>query len=103
MSDKRALLLMGELIGEDTEIVKSSQREQSGMQGKIIDETLNTIIIETKNGVKTIQKNAVTLKIKGEEIKGSELLFRPEDRIKKYWRKFDATMRRQELPKTRGP
>jgi RNase P/RNase MRP subunit p29 len=95
--------LMGELIGEEILVVKSSDRKQAGTKGVVIDETLNTFVIETPNGLKTIEKKTSVFHINGLEIKGEDLRFRPEDRIKKYWRKFDATMRRQKLPRARKP
>lgn len=95
MKADKASLLMGELIGEPVEVVKSTQREQTGVRGTIIDETLKTLAIETKDGVKIIAKTGAEFEINGVIIAGKDIAFRPEDRIKKYWRKFDAIMRRR--------
>jgi ribonuclease P protein subunit POP4 len=85
-------LAENELVGLHCEVVKSSQKHQEGLQGKIVDESLNTLTLETKQGQKKIQKKAVTLKIsfpnKELTIQGEDLLQRPHERLKKLWRKI---------------
>ena len=51
-------------------------------EGKIIDETKNTIIIKTKEGKKKILKNNAKIEIRGKIMNGKKLTKRPEDRIK---------------------
>lgn len=86
---KKKEIIMGELIGKQTEVIKSTSKELIGKKGKIIDETLKTLIIEDENKqIKTIPKKGTTFKIEKEEIKGKEIMYRPEERIKKNWRKF---------------
>ncbi|MFH0986482.1 MAG: ribonuclease P protein subunit [Candidatus Micrarchaeota archaeon] len=87
-------ILMGELIGESVKITKSSDRTLAGAEGKIVDETLKTLTIESKGREKKISKKNCEFEINGMKVPGKDLCFRPEDRIKKYWRKFDGTMRR---------
>ncbi len=94
MDKKSALILMGELIGEKVKITKSVRKELIGVEGTIIDETLNTFVIEKAKKEIVVPKKLCTFKVSGQEVEGKDLLFRPEDRIKKYWRKFDGTMRR---------
>jgi len=100
-----AELLMGEFISRNVEIVKSTRKELIGVKGKIIDETLNTFLIETKRKEKNIPKALCVFrfKVKGKtrDVDGRNLVFRPEDRIKKYWRTFDGEMRRQKLSSAR--
>ena len=88
---------MGELIGTQIEIVRSARRELINMRGKIVDETMNTFVIEckTSGGMKkeiTIPKKFCVFRFhkkdKQIDVDGKHLMFRPEDRIKKYWRKF---------------
>ena len=80
---------MGELIGKQARIIKSTSKEMIGKKGKIIDETLKTIIIQDdKKQVKTIPKKGTTFKIEEKEVNGNEIMHRPEERIKKNWRKF---------------
>ena len=86
---KKQDILMGELIGKQIKVIKSTSKEQTGKTGKIIDETLKTIIIETPEKEVKLPKKDCTFLIEGIEIQGKEILYRPEDRIKKYWRKFN--------------
>lgn len=76
-----------ELIGLDIEIVKSKNPSLIGMKGKIIDETKNTLLIETKNKNKRILKRQATFNIRLKDyivqVEGKLLLGQPEDRIKK--------------------
>ena len=76
-----------ELIGREAEIVESRVLSQKGLKGKIIDETRNTIIIETEKGDKKILKKDVVIKVMFDGtpvfIEGKYLIGRPEDRIKK--------------------
>ena len=76
-------LVRHELIGLTVEIVDAKNANLNGLQGKIIDETKNLLIIETKNSTKKIIKNQVKMKIKGTIIKGEELVGRPGEKIKK--------------------
>ncbi len=77
-----------EFIGLRVEIIEAKNPSLVGLKGKIIDETKNTITIETKDKeTKKIIKNQVTFKTKIKEktfiIKGEVLQGRPEDRLKK--------------------
>lgn len=78
-----------ELIGLAVEIEKSTDPTQKGLKGKVIDETYNTLKIETIKGrEKTIpKKNSLfifTLPNKTKvQVEGKLLIARPEDRIKK--------------------
>lgn len=82
-------LVRHELISLAVKITKSTDPTQKGLSGKVIDETYNTIKIETKNKKeKIIPKNNTIfiftlpnrLRV---EIDGKVLIGRPEDRIKK--------------------
>lgn len=78
-----------ELIGLQVKIGKSSDPTQKGLKGKVIDETYNTLKIETKKRKeKTIpKKNCIfifTLPNRTKvQVDGKLLISRPEDRIKK--------------------
>ena len=69
-----------ELIGSQIEVVGSKNRTLIGIKGEVINETKNTIELNT--GKKLI-KSHVTLKIEDETVEGEALKKRPEDRIKK--------------------
>jgi ribonuclease P protein subunit POP4 len=84
-------LVMDELIGLDVKIIKSTRRELIGLKGTIIDETLNTFTIEVGSKEKVIPKKQCVFRFykDGEhDIDGRDLVYRPEDRIKKYWKDF---------------
>ena len=77
-----------ELIGLNAKVVKSSHPNYVGMEGKVIDETRNTIIITHGNKNKTIVKEASVFHFTMPdgtivEINGKIIVGRPEDRIKK--------------------
>ncbi len=82
-----------ELIGLPVKVVKSTHDGHIGIEGKVVDETKNTITIEADNGEKIIPKKVATFHFNlpdGSiiEIKGKILVARPEDRIKKKFRKY---------------
>ncbi len=81
-------LVRHELISLPVKVIKSTDPTQSKLSGKVIDETYNTLKIETKNKEKTVIKgNCVfvfTLPNKTKvQVDGKLLISRPEDRIKK--------------------
>ncbi len=82
--NKKDLMRM-ELIGMDTEVV--SRGTFHGMRGMVVDETRNTLVLSTPEGERTVPKKAneflFTYDEQGIAIQGSEILHRPEDRIKK--------------------
>jgi ribonuclease P protein subunit POP4 len=84
-----------ELIGLYSKVIKSSNESLIGICGNIIDETKKTISIETDNNseLKIIPKDISVFLISlpnGEvvEIEGKILVSRPEDRIKKRYKKL---------------
>jgi ribonuclease P protein subunit POP4 len=83
-----------ELIGLQVKVAEGSHVGFKGIKGKVVDETRNTIKIEDSKGKeKTIPKKMATFHFKladGKkvEIDGRIIVARPEDRIKKKFRKF---------------
>ncbi|MBI5072527.1 ribonuclease P protein subunit [Candidatus Woesearchaeota archaeon] len=74
-----------ELIGAMVEIISAANKTDKAQKGKVIDETKNTITIETKKGNKKFIKNTITLKVKTREemiIDGKTITKRSYDRIK---------------------
>ena len=69
----------GEWIGVAAKI----HYNKNVFEGKIIDETKNTIIIKTQEGEKKILKQNAKIEINGKLIDGKKITKRPEDRIKK--------------------
>ena len=77
----------GELIGLQIEIIESKNKSLEGLKGKIINETKNMLVINTKNGIKKIIKSEVKMRLKINDKKfdvdGNILVGRPEDRVKR--------------------
>lgn len=81
-------LARGELIGLPVEVVESTDPTLVGIQGKVVDETLNTFLVERGDGrrVHVAKSNSVfAFDDEGERVRipGDRVRFRPEDRIKK--------------------
>ena len=83
-----------ELVGLGVEVVKSSHKDFTGIKGEVVDETKNTIKVEDVEGYeKIIPKNVATFRFTLPddavvEIDGRIIVARPEDRIKKRFRKY---------------
>jgi ribonuclease P protein subunit POP4 len=80
-------LIKHELIGLTVEIVDSTNKFQVGVKGLVVDETKNTLTIETEKGMKKIQKkgSVFIFKISSEKkvkVNGNKIAVRPEDRLK---------------------
>ncbi|HUY01333.1 MAG TPA: ribonuclease P protein component 1 [Candidatus Deferrimicrobium sp.] len=76
------------LIGLEVKIVQSSNQNYHNLNGKVVDETKNTLIIEIGDKEKRIPKKNSTFQFrlqnkKAVEVNGKLLLGRPEERIKK--------------------
>lgn len=83
-----------ELIGLEVEVFNSTNKSLIGINGKIIDETKKTLKLETdKDEEKLIPKNVSIFHFtlpdgSRVEIDGKILVNRPEDRIKKRYKKI---------------
>jgi len=81
-------LVRHELIGLPVEVVDGTNHFQVGISGRVVDETRNTFLIETRSGDKRVPKScncflftlSQGLKVKAE---GSVLVSQPENRINK--------------------
>ena len=74
-----------ELIGVNVEIVNSDQVLLIGVNGKIIDESKDTLKLINKEGkIKTLLKSSITFKIlkNNKIIEGNSIKKRPEERLK---------------------
>lgn len=86
-------LVRHELIGLKAKVVDSSNPKNVGIKGRIVDETRNILVIEKTDGkeVKLVkEENVFVFDLGGERIsvEGKILVGRPEDRIKKKFRKW---------------
>ena len=72
-----------DLIGQDVTISDSKNKEIIGINGKIIMETKNMIIINTKNGKRSIPKNVCQLSNNDQVIQtdSTKLNKRPHERL----------------------
>ena len=75
-----------ELIGLNTKVVNSSNPQNIGMNGTVVDETKSMFILKTNKGFKTLSKysNVWTFFVNEQKItiSGSSLCKRPQDRLK---------------------
>ena len=81
-------LIRHELNGLEVTVSECLDPSKKGISGIIINETLKTITIRTKDKEKQVQKKECTFIIKipsgiKVEVKGTLLYGRPEERIKK--------------------
>lgn len=85
-----------ELIGLHAAVTDATDPSLTGMDGTVVDETRQTLVIETEAGERTVAKDAAVFRFDlpetGVEIQGNILLGRPEERIlKKLPRKWGYT------------
>lgn len=73
-----------EFIGSDVRISASGHPGYLSIVGTVVDETKNTFHIATESGVKIIPKSGNTFQLGGHEIVGNQIMFRPEERIKRF-------------------
>lgn len=85
-------ILMHEFIGLPCKIVESKNSYCIGIEGKIIDETMKTIILKTRGGRKVVMKKGTIFRMNLEkqkiDVDGNFIIARPEDRIKKKFKKW---------------
>jgi RNase P/RNase MRP subunit p29 len=76
-----------ELIGRTVTIIDCTDPSWVNQSGLIIDETQHTFLIESKKKQKRIAKQIATFAFeyhgKKTIVKGTQLVYRPEERIKK--------------------
>ncbi|MBR9678676.1 MAG: ribonuclease P protein subunit [Nanoarchaeota archaeon] len=81
-----------ELIGLFVKVSESKNSAQKGVEGEVVDETKNMLVIHSQTGEKKVfkgQSSFIFTLSDGQEIavKGDLLLARSEDRLKKKWSK----------------
>lgn len=86
-------LVRHELIGLDVKVELADNKNQIGIEGKVIDETRDTLKIDQKGEAKIIPKKNTTFifQIPSEKkvrVKGNVINTRPEDRISKKFKKW---------------
>ncbi|QQG39231.1 MAG: ribonuclease P protein subunit [Candidatus Woesearchaeota archaeon] len=82
----REILGLG-LIGKNVEVITSRNSALVGLRGKVVEETKNTLTINSGSKEKKIIKEQAEIKIIFKEdsikIKGNLLVGKPEERLKK--------------------
>ncbi len=86
-------IVQQELIGLNAEVVGSSNPSCAGISGKVVDETRNVLVIMHQNKRKTVIKNTAVFHFTMPdgtvvEINGKVIVGRPEDRVKKRFRRL---------------
>lgn len=86
-------LVRHELIGLKAKVIESLNKKNVGISGKVIDESRNIIVIEKTKGKEvrlSKEHNVFVFDLNGEKVRvdGKLLVGRPEDRIKKKFKKW---------------
>ena len=72
-----------EFLGKCVTIERHSDCNIIGMSGVVVDETRETVVIETNGLKKIVIKRPAKFMFENGEIVGSKIAYRPQDRIKK--------------------
>jgi len=85
-------LMAHEIIGLNAKVIGSSDKSRIGIKGKVVDETMNTLVIDSGKEEKTFPKKEIELRIdlgnESVDLDGKLIVARPEDRTKLFWRKY---------------
>jgi ribonuclease P protein subunit POP4 len=80
-----------ELIGLQAEVKESTNPNQVGIKGRIVDETYHMLVLDDGNRRRMIMKNGARFGLwLGDEyvtVKGDRINYRPHERIKKLTRR----------------
>ncbi len=80
-------IVLNELIGLRVRVVKCLDRKQRGLSGTVVDESKNTLVVDTGNRLKRLVKATSTFRFyagrKSFLVNGLEINFRPDERIEK--------------------
>lgn len=73
-----------ELIGQVVKIIKAPQLSVVGLQGKIVDESYKTLVIEVLGKQKRVFKSSIVFELIREKVQlsGKNLIRRSEERVK---------------------
>ena len=75
-------VIHAEWIGKHIRVITATNKMIQGLEGIVVDETRNTVVVETAKGVKRVQKHGSVFDIDGHEVVGDDVLAAPEERIK---------------------
>ena len=74
-------------LSRNLEVIDSTDPTLIGVTGVVTDETKRTIIVQTSGNEITMAKDTIRFTIEAEEINGSAVGQRPEERIGKRYRR----------------
>jgi ribonuclease P protein subunit POP4 len=75
-----------ELIGLEVAILRAKDPSLVGVRGHVVDETRNTLVVQAEGREKRVPKEGTRFRFAlqgGVDVDGDEILYRPEDRVKK--------------------
>lgn len=77
-------MALAQLISEEVEVIESTNATLRGLIGKVIDESKESLSVETKEGIRVLLKRAISIKVVRTKsiIRGKDITKKPEDRIK---------------------
>lgn len=80
-------IVLAELIGLKAKIIGSLDKKQKGIVGLVVDETKNTVVMETTEGKRSFIKRISRFRFYTPDgtfdVEGREIDFRPDERIEK--------------------
>ncbi len=80
-------IVLHELIGLRVRVVSCFDHRQKGLTGLVVDETKNTLVLETRAGTKRVVKKTATFRFYAGKssyvVDGIEINYRPFERIEK--------------------
>lgn len=85
-------ILCHEIVGLKAQVVDSPDKNKKGLSGIIVDETKNIFMIDANGTEKKVPKKEAVFEFTiGNEkaiVEGKKICFRPEDRVKIFWRSY---------------
>lgn len=79
-------VLVNEIIGLTVEVLNDSNPQNIQIRGKVVDETMKTLLIKTTKTLRIAKQNAIfkiNIGDKIVQVEGRNLIGKPENRIKK--------------------
>ncbi len=86
-------IVIHELVGLNVTVLFHSDPTLAGIEGKVVGETMKTLLIKTDKGIKVVPKKYATFcfvlpKGKKTVVRGEEILYKPWERTKRAYKKF---------------
>lgn len=74
-------------MGRRCRVTWSPDPSHTRISGVIVDESKQMLYIQTRKGIRMIAKRGTRFEIDGHPVNGDDILYRPEDRIKRVRRR----------------